>query len=294
MKKYLHLLFVLPLFFVGSSPAFAQTSSTEPIKYQVPDINGRATLLVQPELSGKSMMERDGTTVVLKVTVDESGAVIAAECSPDYPVDVKGAAEAAAKASKFRPLIVNGQAVKYQGSLMYTVAVAKVDWFRFGLALYSTYIFDNISLGPVAAMLTSEFADEKVKLAELDNRVELKIRWSTIEAVRDSLTKKLGVRDRWVFGLAMGVRKVTAPFQSDRKLDRNQMQVDLANLKEFADTAPADVEPGIVDAVRAAAAYKIDPAIEGKELYRQVMALTSRIYPNERRKAAAQGAEVIK
>ena len=135
--------------------------------YSVPDINGRATLLVQPEIPGDVSLKADGSTLIVKVVVDADGNVVSAKCSLDCPKAAAGPAEVAAMASKFRPLIIGGRAVKYDGTLMYTIAVQRVNWYRFGMALHSTYIFDNLSLGPVAAMLTSEFAEERSKLLQL-------------------------------------------------------------------------------------------------------------------------------
>ena len=132
--------------------------------HSVPDLNGRAMLLVRPEIPGDVAVKEDGHTLVVKVVVDANGDVISAKCSLACPREAAGPAEAAATASKFRPLFVNGRAVKYGGTLMYTIAVGKVNWYRFATALQSTYIFDNLSLGPVAAMLTSEFAGERGRL----------------------------------------------------------------------------------------------------------------------------------
>ncbi len=246
----------------------------------VPDINGRATLLTKPLLPGDVLQQHDGVTVTLRVIVDENGNVASAQCSLTCPADVAPFAEAAAASSKFRPLILNGAAVKYSGSLMYTLAVARINWYRFGTALYSTYIFDNISLGPVAEMLTNEFSAEKAQMQELDNGVELAVRWKTINSVRDSIKTKITKGDVWLFDLGMAVRKASAPFQSDRKLVREEVQQVLADLGKFADSAPPEAKAETVQAIRSASQYVITETITNRDLAKEVFMLVSAIDPN--------------
>ncbi len=247
--------------------------------YSVPDINGRATLLVQPEIPGDVSLKSDGKTMIVKVVVDADGNVVTAKCSLTCPKETAGAAEAAAMASKFRPLLISGRAVKYDGTLMYTIAVERVNWYRFATALHSTYIFDNLSLGPVAAMLTNEFAGEKSKLQELDRGVELAFRWKTIEGVRESIRVKLKGRDAWWFDLAFAMREMTAPFQSDKKLDLSEVQAAISNLAKFVESAPADVPPPTVENLRTLSTYKIDQAMPPQQVQRAIFKLASGIRP---------------
>ena len=259
---------------------FTQERPAEERRYSVPDINARATLLVRPNLPGEVLIEHDGFTAVVKVLVDGEGNVLSAKCSTLCPASVTGPAEAAATASKFRPLIVNGQAVPYEGTLMYTIAIQRVNWFSFGAALYSTYIFDNISVGPVAAMLTTEYSDEKIKLQELDRNPDLNVRWRTIESVRNSLNAKLKGRDAWWFNLAISARQVTAPFQSDKKLDKNEIQEALSNLGKFVASAPAEIPKEVIEDLKTAAAFKIAPEMTNRDLYMAVRKLMAGIRPD--------------
>jgi hypothetical protein len=259
--------------------AFGQDTGDKERVYSVPDINGRATLLVQPEIPGDVFLKTDGNTLIVKVVVDANGNAVSAKCSLDCPKAVVGPAEAAAMASKFRPLIIGGRAVKYDGSLMYTIAVEKVNWYRFAMALQSTYIFDNLSLGPVAAMLTNEFTGERTKLQELDRGVDLAFRWKTIEGVRDSIRKKLQRSDAWWFDLGFAMREVTSPFQSDKKLDLSEVQVAISNLAKFVDSAPSDVPQPTVEKLRTLSTYKIDPAMLPQEVHKAVFKLASGIRP---------------
>lgn len=274
MKKLVRL-----LLFLASLPIvlLAQEDTAQTAGHSVADMNGRATLLLKPSLPGDVMIQRDGSTVTVKIVVDPDGNVLSAKCSLTCPSNVAFAAEAAASTSKFRPLIINGEAVKYNGILIYTIALERVNWLRFGTALYSTYIFDNLSLGPVSAMLTSEFGDEKGKLQSLDNDVDLDTRWKTINSVKDSLRGKLNESDLWYFRLGMAMRGATAPFQSDKKLDRDEVQKALSDLSKLAGSAPAGVPQDLIAGLRTMSAYKIDPAMKDQELSHVIFRLASNV-----------------
>lgn len=236
-------------------------------------------LLIQPEIPGDVAVKEDGNTLTVKVVVDANGDVISAKCSLDCPRAAAGLAEAAATASKFRPLFINGRAVKYDGTLMYTIAVERVNWYRFATALQSTFIFDNLSLGPVAAMLTNEFAGERGKLQDLDHGVELPVRWETIKGVRYSIRGKLQGRDAWWFDLGFAMREVTSPFQSDKKLDLSEVQKAMSNLAKFVESAPSDVPPTTVENLRTLSTYKIDSAMPPLEVQQTIFKLVSSIRP---------------
>jgi hypothetical protein len=261
------------------SAALGQDPGEKERVYSVPDLNGRALLLVRPEIPGEVAVKEDGNTLIVMVTVDANGDVVSAKCSLTCPRAAAGLAEAAATASKFRPLIIDGRAVKYDGTLMYTIAVQKVNWYRFAIALQSTYIFDNLSLDPVAAMLTNEFAGERGKLRDLDHGVELRVRWETIKGVGDSIRGKLQGRDAWWFDLGFAMREVTSPFQSDKKLDLREVQEAMSNLAKFVESAPPDVPPATVDNLRALSAYKIDPAMSPQKVHQAIFKLASGIKP---------------
>lgn len=270
-------------FLILSSPAYGQQPATEipttlPIK--VADIMGRATLLVRPQLEGDLPQRLDGKSAVLQVLVDENGDVIFVQCSLTCPSDGVKAAERAASASKFRPLIVNGVAVRYVGNLTYSFAIERINWYRFGTALYSAYIFDNLSLGTVADILTVEYAAEKARLLELNNNRDMEFRWKTIREVQDALRGKLSERDKWEFDLGIAVRTVSAPFQSDRGAVREKVQKSLADLKKFADTAPPGTSDEMVKAIRTASEYVISPEVSYRDSIGQIYKLLGAIDPH--------------
>lgn len=261
----------------GQQPT-AEVPTTPPIK--VADIMGRATLLVKPQLDGDLSQRLDGKSATLQVLVDENGDVIFVQCSLNCPADGVQAAERAASTSKFRPLIVNGVAVRYLGNLTYSFAFERINWYRLGTALYSAYIFDNLSLGTVADILTVEYAVEKAKLLELNINRDLEFRWKTIREVQDALRGKLSERDKWELDLGIAVRTVSAPFQSDRGAVREKVQKSLSDLKRFADNAPAGKSDEMVRAIRTASEYVISTEMPYRDSVGQIYKLLGAIDPH--------------
>src|SRR5258707_910963 len=111
------------------------------------DLDIRATLLVKPVIPPQATIaDIDGVTLSVAVLVDERGVPLKARCSDTCEPSLKEAAETAALASRFTPLIRNGEAIRYQGFLAYVIAISRVDWYQFGLNLESDRLFNNISI----------------------------------------------------------------------------------------------------------------------------------------------------
>lgn len=81
-------------------------------------INGKATRLVKPAYPPAAKAARASGTVQVQVTVDEDGNVISASAVSGHPL-LRQSAVAAARASKFSPIRLSGQPVKYTGVIYY-------------------------------------------------------------------------------------------------------------------------------------------------------------------------------
>ena len=255
--------------------------SKELPRYQIPDLNGRATLLVKPELSEQQLMSgADGSTVVLRLIVDTDGNVTTATCSATCSQTMKAAAETAAKQSKFKPLVVNGEAVPFWGTLLYTFAYGRIDWFAFGSSLKSAFLFDNISVGPPAAHLTTEFGEEKSRLQNLDRQgVTLETRWSTIREVVAAIKQKLKPRDAWIFDLGLTLRDVTFITVLSEKTNREELQKAFQALGPLARSAPADISPELVEQLKKLSTYTVPLDIPEQELRAAIREMTMKIRP---------------
>lgn len=256
------------------SIAAQSTASERPI--DVPDINGMAVTLVKPAFPETAVAaDADGEAVTLKVVVDENGNVVTAACSTTCHAMLKDAAELAALQSKFKPLIKDGRAVRYQGILIYTFVVNRVNWFRFATALESTRQFDNLSLGPVAQILPPDRQDEKTKLISLDAEgVTFETRQKVIAEVANSVRSKLTGRDLWHYDLAMALRRITFWTQAAEATDRGQLQKAIAALASNASAAPEDAPAELISDLTVISKYRIPDAIAERDLRRAIMELT--------------------
>jgi|GEM_PF-3313119 len=251
----------------------------KPPRISVPDINGRAISLVKPAFPETAVAaQADGSGVSLKVVVDENGDVVSAQCSLNCHPMLKDAAELAAATSKFRPLIKDGLAVRYEGILLYTFVVDRIDWFRFGTALESTRQFDNISLGPVAQMLSTKFASEKTRLLDLDEKgVELETRWKVIREIESALKKKLKDGDLWRFEIAMALRRITFWTMAGGKTNRVELQSAIDELPRVIAAAPDDIPEKTIQALGVVAKYRVPADLPERDLRQAIMALARTI-----------------
>lgn len=100
------------------------TPKVEPTPKPVPKtvsggvVNGKATRLVTPQYPSQARAVRASGQVSVAVTIDESGNVISASAVSGHTL-LRGAAESAARSSKFAPTLLSGQPVKVTGTIIY-------------------------------------------------------------------------------------------------------------------------------------------------------------------------------
>lgn len=81
-------------------------------------LNGRAVRLVQPPYPPIARSAHASGQVNVQITIDENGNVISAHAVSGHPL-LQAAAVSAARASKFTPTKLSGQAVKVSGVIIY-------------------------------------------------------------------------------------------------------------------------------------------------------------------------------
>lgn len=279
MRKILFLSLILGAFITSAA---AQPGAAD-ILLSVPDINGMAVTLVKPAFPETAVAANaDGSAVSLRVVVDENGNVISAMCSLTCHAMLKGAAELAALQSKFKPLIKDGLAIKYQGTLLYTFVVSRVDWFRFGTALESTRQFDNLSLGPVAQILSTEFLKEKASLSGLDANggADYDRRQNVIREVTASVKARLKGIDLWRFELGMALRRITFWPQARETVNRAELQNAINDLSTYIASAPQGVSEGLIKELTAISRYRVPTDMSERDLRRAIVNLTRNLGPH--------------
>ena len=275
---------IILLLILGLADLAAQAQSDEPL-YSVPDINGLATSLIQPEFPSTAVaVDADGATVSVRIAVDENGNVLTALCSLTCHSMLRDAAELAARRSVFKPQTRDGRPIKYQGILLYTFVVNRVNWFRFATALESTRQFDNISLGPVAQMLSDQFGKQKESLASLDTNggADYDTRQKVIDEVTVFFRSLLKDSDLWWFELGLSLRRVTFWAMAAERIDRPRLQAALADLAGVASSSPDDVPGGLIAEVTAISKYKIPPEISERDLRIKIGEMSRSLWPHLR------------
>ncbi len=81
-------------------------------------VNGKATNLVKPAYPPAAKAVRASGPVNVQVVISETGSVLSATAVSGHPL-LRAAAEQAARASKFSPTMLTGQAVKVSGTIVY-------------------------------------------------------------------------------------------------------------------------------------------------------------------------------
>jgi protein TonB len=81
-------------------------------------LNRKAISLPAPEYPAIARQARAAGTVVVRVTIDEDGNVIAAQAVSGHPL-LQAAAVAAARQARFSPTLLMGEPVKVVGVITY-------------------------------------------------------------------------------------------------------------------------------------------------------------------------------
>jgi hypothetical protein len=241
----------------------------------VPDLNARAITLVKPAFPETAVaVGVDGLAVSLRVIVDENGLVTSAKCS--CPPMLKDAAEVAAAMSKFKPLIIDGKAVTFEGILSYAFVMQRVRWAQFGSFLESARQFDNISFGPISQLLTDEYAKERSQLLSL-NGVDYEARQNGIREVEGSIRGKLKGLDLWRFEMAMALRRITFWTVAAERTDRPALRQAIEDLPKIISKAPDGVPAKLIEDLNAVAKYRVPADLGERELRQEITNLTRMI-----------------
>jgi len=274
MKKLLWLVAVL---IVSSMPVWAQPSG--PPTVGVADLNGLAITLIKPAFPESSFAAgADGSAVIVRVIVDENGNPLSAVCSTTCHPMLKDAAELAAMTSKFKQQIVDGKPVRFTGTLSYTYVVSNVNWVRFGTSIESTVQFDNLSLGPVAQVLSNEYAAEKAKLLSLDEEgVTFETRQRVLADVIAAVRLKLKGADLWRFETSMALRRISFWTMAREKTDRVAMQKAIDDLAGRVTSAPEGTSEAVIAGITALSKYRVTPEIPERDLRTAISELSRKI-----------------
>ncbi|MBA2620068.1 MAG: TonB family protein, partial [Acidobacteria bacterium] len=169
MKRQFLLIVSVVLF--GASIAAAQTMPAPVKQISAGVVNGKAVNLAKPEYPAAARAVNAEGAVNVRVVIDENGDVASATAVSGHPL-LRQAAEQAARASKFNPTLLSGQAVKVTGVVVYNFATAKTsNWFQVGMLLATLEKMPTLryfDANVVASMIPADWTAEKQQLQRLN------------------------------------------------------------------------------------------------------------------------------
>ena len=270
-------LFFLTLLVLGAgfSNIAAQNQGASPAAEDAKTIsggvlNGKAVNLVKPSYPAAAKAVRASGTVNVQVTIDENGNVISAAAVSGHPL-LRAASVQAARQSKFSPTILQGQAVKVTGIIVYNFALPKetknsVNLIPMGLAMFLTALKEiptdeetSQILRELGNELPAGMKDEKAKFDKLARAKSASEKSRIVDEIIASMRKDLTGTDAWMvdfgkqWGSAIGEAfKVT---QSNYSKDRQNFIKGLQGMNWLLESPPKDISEDVLDKIRAISSY---------------------------------------
>ncbi|MEO8073040.1 MAG: TonB family protein [Acidobacteriota bacterium] len=219
-------------------------------------VNGKAKNLAIPAYPAAAKAVGAEGAVNVQVTIDENGDVVSASSVSGHPL-LRQAAETAAFASKFKPTLLNGQAVKVTGIIVYNFtggnsAMSKPNWFKTGFDLVSIQYnpsLINLNVSSISKVLQPDWTAENQQLQSLseikqaENAGQTKSSPALIDATQSliaSLQSRLGSDELkyWQFNTGLRLSEALAKFRN-----ANEKQSALDSLRQQTQSAPSSVSP---------------------------------------------------
>ena len=233
-------------------------------------LNGKAVNLVKPSYPAAAKAVRASGAVNVQVTIDENGNVISAAAVSGHPL-LRAASVQAARQSKFSPTILQGQAVKVTGIIVYNFTLPKetknsVNLIPMGLAMFLTAL-KEIPMDEETSQILRELGnelpvgmkDEKAKFDKLARAKSASEKGRIVDEIVASMRKDLTGTDAWMvdfgkqWGSAIGEAfKVT---QSNYSKDRQNFIKGLQGMNWLLESPPKDISEDVLDKIRAISSY---------------------------------------
>jgi TonB family protein len=233
MRNKFFLVLILALSF-GLSNASAQITGSAPTKLPPIEgkaissgvLNGKATSLPKPPYPAAAKAVGASGAVNVQVVLDETGNVISAAAISGHPL-LQQAAVQAAQQSKFNSTVLNGQAVKVTGVIVYNFVAPEqsMNWLKIGYDLASVQhasLLIHLNTNVIDKVFQADWTTEREqlkKLEEIKQAESSKVSLPAASAQRqisDTTEKKA---DGTV------VRKVVTEFAVKNDTDPNSEQV---------------------------------------------------------------------
>jgi TonB family protein len=270
--------FLILLFLgVGLSEISAQGDGGAPVGPQPKTIsggilNGKATNLVKPPYPAAAKAVRAEGAVNVQVTIDEEGNVISATAVSGHPL-LRAAAVQAARASKFSPTRLSGQAVKVTGVIVYNFVLPKAAQINeserlipMGLIMFLTAMKDipgDEETGQILHELGDELPAsmnaEKEQFDRLASAKSQSEKSAIIDEIISSARKDLTGTDAWLADLGKqwggAIGEAFRITESNYRRDRRNFIKNLQGMNWLLESPPKDISAETLDKIRAISAY---------------------------------------
>lgn len=167
------------IFTLGTSVVSAQTTENSvPKVISKGVLNGSAISLAKPAYPPAAKAVNAGGTVSVQVTIDEEGNVISATAVGGHPL-LQAASVEAARQSKFKPTLLQGQPVKVTGIITYNFVAASspltVRQIGYALSLSENSMqWKSSSPAEIMSSFPAEWTEEKEILKNLETHLKNK------------------------------------------------------------------------------------------------------------------------
>ena len=236
-------------------------------------LNGKATNLVKPAYPAAAKAVRAEGAVNVQVTIDEQGNVISAAAVSGHPL-LRAAAVNAARASKFSPTRLSGQAVKVTGVIVYNFsadqkapqASESEKLIPVGLVMFLTALKD-IPNDDESDQILLDLSDElpavmKTEKAQFERLVAAQSQGEKAQIIDDivaSMRKGLTGTDAWMIDLGKNwggaIGEAFRITDSEYRRDRQKFIKNLEGMNWLLEAPPKDISRESLEKIRAVALY---------------------------------------
>lgn len=188
-RNFFFIVFCILVLVISNVSAQNATETNEIKSINKGVVNGSAVSLAKPAYPPAAKAVRAEGAVSVQVTIDEEGNVISAEAKSGHPL-LQAAAIEAARQSKFKPTLLQGQAVKVTGVIVYNFVADRSasgdnpNWYNAGRTLAALEKGASLRYSfpaQLGSLLLNDWTLERDYLQKLND-----LRTAEFEAVKNS------------------------------------------------------------------------------------------------------------
>lgn len=270
--KYILLTFLF-LISLNQLVAAQEQSASDAQKSITKDVQvGKAISLPTPKFPPTAKALGISGQVNVLVVVDENGDVISASAKTGHSLLVPAAIEAA-KIAKFTPAILNGEKVKFKGTVAYNF-VRNPNWEKIGFNL-GFIEREVMAVGSDVAeieFVSKQLQDLREELIKISRQQDIKEKAKLAAKIINPIYQKLAIQEpagAWHFRLGVLRSRLSTKTGEEGSFKEN-----LPKIKELFDFAPSDLPTERLDDLVKVIEFSNKPNLTSKDRYEIIRLLT--------------------